>query len=238
MSSADWVALTGSLGGSDLAKGVTHGLTPPSGGGSFVYAMNALTATPGMAGLYASPQAPNTNFNPLLKGGDIRGAVQKGVANGNTGYSAFLFMLAQGTTTADNAYMLGLSDGGASSHIELRKGSMLVGLPDEAPGGSNKILQQSTASFAPGTWVHLRLEVVVNISGDVVINCYENDLNANPVTAPVWTAIPGISQFIDDAVGINTGTLPYVAGRAGFGGQFNGATRRAYFDQIEFIKQT
>lgn len=236
MASNDWVVATSSLGGTDVAKGVTKGLTPPNGGGSFVYAMNALTATVGAVALYASPQNPNTNFNPLVKGCDINGALQRGVANGNTGYAAFLFALAQGTAVTDLAYILGLSDGDPS-HIELRKGTINTGLPDEAPGGANKVLARSSTTFSPGTWVHLRLEAVCNANGDVVLNCYQNDLTANLVTAPVWTAIPGIAQFIDDATGINSGSVPYIGGRAGFGGTFSGATRRAFFDQIALLKQ-
>lgn len=237
MASADWQELTGSLSTSDIARGVTRGITRPNGGGNFIYAMNALTATPGAVGLYASPQSPNTNFNPLLSGGDIRGAVQRGIANGVTGYSAWLFCGAQGTDITDKAYMLGLSDGNPS-HIELRKGAMQVGLPDEAPGGTNVVLARGTVPVAPGTYVHLRLEVVNNLNGDVVLNCYQNDLVANDVASPAWVAVPGISQFIDDVTGVNSGSLPYLGGRAGFGGQFAGATRRAYFDHLEFIKQT
>lgn len=236
MSSSDWVTVTNSLLTSDVARGPTRGLTPPPGGGDFVYAMNALTASAGAVARYASPQAPNTNFNPLLKGGDVRGALQRGIANGETGYSAFLFALLQGTLIADNAYILGLSDG-SPSHIELRKGSLVVGLPDEAPGGTNAVLRRSSTTFLPGTWVHLRLECVTNTSGDTVINCYQNDLDANDVDAPVWAAIPGISQFIDDVAAINSGSLPYVGGRAGYGAQFAGTTRNAIFDQVELIKQ-
>lgn len=236
MASADWSVLTSSLSTSDVARGVTRGLVVPNGGGNFVYAMNALTAVVGAVGIYASPQAPNTNFNPLLLGGDISGAVQRGIGSGLTGYSAFLFALAQGSAIADNAYLLGLSDGDPC-HIELRKGSVAAGLPDEAPGGVNKVLARSTSVVAPGTWAHLRLEVICNTSGDTVINCYQNDLLAHAVTSPVWTAIPGISRFTDDVAGINSGSLPYVGGRAGFGGTFNGTTRRAYFDQLTVFKQ-
>jgi hypothetical protein len=213
---------------------VSAGIARPTGGGSFCYAMNALTATPGAVGLYATPQAPNTNFNPLLKGCDVRGAVQRGIANGNTGYSAFIFALLQGTTVNDTGYLLGLSDGDPS-HIELRKGILATGLPDEAPGGVNKILQRSSGTVAPGTWVHLRLEAVVNLNGDVVLNCFQNLGN---VTTPAWVAIAGISQYIDDAVGVNSGSLPYLGGRAGFGGTFNGVTRRSFFDHMELVKQT
>ena len=237
MASNDWVVLTDSLSGSDVAKGVTSGVAKPGGGGTYCYVMNALTATVGGVGLYASPQSPNTNFNPLLKGCDISGAMQRGQANGLTGYSAFLFALAQGTHIVDEAYMLGLSDGNPC-HIELRKGSMQQGLPDEAPGGTNIILARSTEVVAVGQWVHLRLEVVCNVSGDTVINCYESV--SGDVTSPVWQdidGIPGGPSFVDDVAGINSGSLPFAGGRAGFGASFAGTTRRAFFDQIKLLKQ-
>ncbi len=236
MSTADWTALGSSLGSGDVARGVTAGLTPPNGGGSFVYAANAITAVAGAYGLYATPQAPNTNFNPLLSGGDIKGCVQKGIANGASGYSGFLFMALQGTDVDDVGYLLGLSDAGAA-HLELRKGILATGLPDEAPGGTNTILRRSTATFAAGTWVHIRLEAVVNLNGDVVLNCYQSDLTAHAVTSPVWTAIPGMAQFIDDVAAINTGTVPLIGGRAGWAGTFDGVTRRVFVDHLQLIKQ-
>lgn len=237
MASNDWIVLTDSLSGSDVAKGVTSGVARPGGGGTFCYVMNALTATVGGVGLYASPQPPNTNFNPLLKGCDVSAAIQRGIANGETGYSAFIFALAQGTHITDKAYILGLSDGNPC-HIELRKGQIQNGLPDEAPGGPNIVLARSTDTVAIGAWVHLRLEVITNLSGDTVINCYQS--LSGDVTAPAWTDIAGIPagpSFVDDVAGINSGSLPFVGGRAGFGGQFAGATRRCYFDQFKLLKQ-
>jgi hypothetical protein len=231
--------LTSSLGGGDVAQGVTSGVAKPNGGGSFCWVMNALTATVGGVGRYASPQAPNTNFNPLLKGGEISGAINRGIANGNTGYSCFVFMLAQGTSIVNEAYMLGLSDGDPC-HIELRKGSMQQGLPDEAPGGAYTILARGTEVISPGDWVHLRLEVVTNLSGDTIINCYRNDLDSNSVASPVWTDVVGMPAgptFVDDVAGLNSGSLPFVGGRAGYGAQFAGATRRAFFDHIRLLKQ-
>lgn len=236
MGSADFAELGGNLSTGSVARGVSAGVAPPNGGGTFAYVMNALVATPGAVGVYATPQSPNTNFNPTLLGADVSCAVQKGIANGNNGYSAFLFALLQNNTTSDLGYLLGLSDA-TPGHIELRKGILSTGLPDEAPGGQNVVLARSTSTVNVGTWAHLRLEAVVNANGDVVLNCYQSDLTANLVTAPSWVAIPGISQYIDDAAGINSGSLPYKAGRCGFGGTFAGVSRRAYFDQFTFAKQ-
>jgi hypothetical protein len=219
-----------------VARGVTAGIAAPAGGGSFVYAMNSLTSAVGVVGLYASPQAPNVNFNPMLLGGEVSGALQRGVGGGTTGLAAFLFAGAQGNDVSDVAYILGLADGDPS-HIELRKGSIALGLPDENVGGANVVLRRSTLTYAPGTWVHLRLEVVNNDNGDVVVNCYQNDLSAHDVDAPVWAAIPGMTQLVDDAVGVNTGSLPLLGGRAGFAARFADSARRAYFDHLVVAKQ-
>lgn len=238
MSYADWAFLTGVLSASDVARGVTSGPTKPNGGGTFLYGFNSLTNTPGGVALYATPQPPNTNFNPLVKGGDIRAALSRGVGGGLIDFSGFLFVLLGGTAITDKAYMLGLSDGDPC-HIELRKGALSGGLPDEAPdpAGVNKILRRSTGVVTVGSWVHLRLEAVWNTNGDVILNCYQNDLVANAVTAPVWTAIPGMASFTDDALGIATGSVPFVGGRIGFGCTVADITRRVYVDHVECAKQ-
>lgn len=238
MSSADWSALTGILGSSDAARGVTSGPTKPNGGGTFVYGINTLTNTPGGVALYATPQAPNTNFNPLTKGGDISLAMKRAPGGGLTGFSVFAFIGLGGTALTDKGYLLGLSDGNPS-HIELRKGALNIGLPDEAanPTGTNKILRRSTEVVAVDAWVHLKLEMVFNTNGDVILNCYKSDLGANAVTAPVWAAIAGMASFTDDALGVNTGELPYTSGRVGFGGTFSDITRRVFVDHLVVSKQ-
>lgn len=236
MASSDWTPLVNALTSGSVARGVTAGIAGPAGGGSFVYSMNSLVAGVGVVGLYASPQAPNVNFNPMLLGGEVSGALQRGVGGGTTGVAAFLFAALQGNDVADSGYILGLADGDPS-HVELRKGSIALGLPDENVGGANAVLRRSTATFAPGVWVHLRLEVVANDNGDVVVNCYANDLSVNDVDAPVWAAIPGMAQFIDDATGVNSGSLPYVGGRTGFAARFTDSVRRAYFDHLTVAKQ-
>lgn len=236
MSQADWAVLAGSLSGGGVApRGVTAGPTPPSGGGGFVLGVNLLTNTPGSVGFYATPQAPNTNFNPLVKGGTIRAAMQRSLGGGLTGMAAYAFIGLGGTNVADAAYMLGLSDGDPC-HIELRKGILDVGLPDEAvnPTGPNKILRQSTEVVAVGAWVHLRLDMIVNTNGDVILSCFKNTL---AVTAPTWVAIPGMGSFNDDALGIATGTLPYTAGRVGVGVRLEDVARRCLFDHLEVAKQ-
>ena len=235
MAAADWVLAANSLDAPDVAHGPSAGFTPPGGGGTFIYGVNSLTNVVGTFARYATPQSPNTNFNPMLSGGEISAAVQRGTGGGTTGMAAFIFLGLQGTDVGDDCYMLGLADGDPS-HICLRKGSMSSGLPDVAPGGPDGILRRSTISFVPGTWVHLKLEMVVNGNGDVVLNCQYS--TAVSVASPLWQAIPGISGFIDDALGVNSGSLPFVSGRAGFGASVADSVRRCFFDQLVLAKQT
>lgn len=232
MASTDWAYMTNVLSSGDCARGVTSGTTKPNGGGNFVYAVNSLTSTVGVVGLYTA----QTNFAPMSKGCDISAAMCRYTSGGLTGFSAFMFASVGGPDVSDTGYILGLSDGDPS-HIELRKGAISIGLPDEAPGGTNTILARSTETVNVATWMHLRLEVVVQSFGDVFLNVYKNNLLANPVNSPVWVPIPGMSQVIDDALGINTGSLPFTSGRAGFGARVAEVTRRALFRYVRIARQ-
>lgn len=231
MAEADWTVLEDSLATNTIDRGATAGLTPPAGGDDFVYAFNSLLTTTGAAGLFYNGE----NFAPAAKGMLVSGCVQRGPGGGATGFAPCLFAAAQGNSVNDNAYMLGLSD--EDPHrIVLRKGSIVTGIGASDGGG---VLRSSTETFVQGTWLHLRLDVVVNDNGDVVLNCYRNDLTDNPLDDPrVWEAIPGMTEFVDDALGINSGSQPYTSGRMGFAFRSAAVTRRGYFDAIEIRRQT
>jgi hypothetical protein len=104
---------------------------------------------------------------------------------------------------------------------------------------------RSSASFANDTWLHLRLDMIVEGTGDVILQVYQNDLDTNPVSAPVWELITGmegpqyptITGFVDDALGVTTGIAPYTSGRAGFGHYNNDVGRQSFFDHIEIGRQ-
>lgn len=235
MSSTDWTDLTNSLSSVDVRRGVTGGATPPNGGGTFVYGMRSLAIVNGVV----ARKTNQVNFDPTPsnKGGSIRGALQRGVSGGPAGFQPFLFIGAQGNdAAADKAYMIGLTDGDPFK-IVLVKGALVNGIPDVAPGAQG-VLRRSTASFAIGTWLHLRLDMRVNLTGDVVLSVFRNDLNANAVTSPVWAAVAGLEQIIDDTLGANTGSLPFTEGRMGYGARFADVGRRVYFDHIESIRET
>lgn len=249
MGSTNWGALTDDLNIASIDRGVTTGIARPNGGGNFVYGFNSLIVTPGAAGWFVD--AVNFAPTPANKGGSIRGAIQRGISAGTGAFAPLFFLLGQGTSVNDNAYILGLQDD-SPYRIALRKGSVVSGVPSGAanPGGPNNILRRSTATFAPGAWHHLRLDAVVNLNGDVILKVFANDLGANSVAAPVWAAIPGLEDpalvashgvgtcFVDDSLGVNSGSASYTSGRMGFGFRSADISRRGYFDHIEAFRQT
>lgn len=231
MGALDFTELTGSTSQSTLDRGVTSGIASPYGGGTFVYGYNSLSATSAVHGMYCNL----TDFAPMAKGGSIRGAVVRHLSGGPMNFSPFLFIGLQGPATTDVAYMLGLQDDDPH-RIVLRKGTIAGGIPNGAAG--NGILRRSTATYGVGTWLHLRLDMIVNSNGDVILIAKQNDLALHSVSSPTWVDVPGIGSFTDDALGINSGSQPLTAGRAGWGCVTRDVSRRAAFDSIEIYRQT
>lgn len=231
MAEADFFFLSSGLDAASVARGVTAGTGLPTGGGSFVFGFNSLTVAAGAVGLYAN----QANFSPLLNdgalpsGGSVRGAIKRGASGGPLGFAGFLFIGLQGTSVNDTGYLLGLSNNDPHE-IVLRKGGPIGGLP---PTGSD-VLRRGSETFIPDTWVHLRLDMIVNPNGDVVLKAFKN---TGPVNAPTWIAIPGVDDFIDDALSVNSGTAPLIGGRAGYGFTTGDLSRRVYVDQIEVHRQ-
>jgi hypothetical protein len=233
MAQADWTVLTGALAISSLDRGVTSAITPPNGGGTFIYGFNSLDASDGVSGLYCNL----ANYNPTAvnKGGQIRGAIKRGISGGVDDFAPFLFIGLGGPDVSDTAYLLGLGDGDPY-HIVLSKAALTDGLPDVTPGTSG-VLRRSTATYSPDTWHHLCLEMVVNLNGDVILNCYESDPGSHTVTAPSWAAIAGMTAYIDDCIQVNSGSAPLTSGRMGFAMWSAASARRGYFDHIEALRQ-
>jgi hypothetical protein len=242
MSQTDWTVLTGSLGTSYIRRGATAGIVKPNGGGNFVYGFNSIELDEGVSALINN----QASFAPMAKGGSIRAAIKRGAGSGYENFAPFIFIGLQGTNVTDNGYILGLGDDDPH-HIVLRKGALSDGLPDAAPTptASPRVLMRSSASFANDTWLHLRLDMIVEGTGDVILQVYQNDLDTNPVSAPVWELITGmegpqyptITGFVDDALGVTTGIAPYTSGRAGFGHYNNDVGRQSFFDHIEIGRQ-
>jgi len=242
MAEADWTELTGAPAVSEVKRGATAGITPPNGGEVFTYGVNSVEIVDAVVALSNN----QVDFAPMAKGGSVRGAVKRGISGSPTGFAPFLFAGLGGTATADSGYILGLSDGDPH-RIALRKGALTGGLPDSVvdPAISPNILMRSSDTYEPDTWLHLRLDMIVQGTGDVILQCFQNDLTVNPVSAPVWVVVPGmegpssplVSGFVDDVLGVNTGSAPFTSGRGGFGALVQDVTRRAFFDHLEIARQ-
>ena len=230
MASTDWAYLNEGLDIATVDRGVTAGVARPPGGGDFLFAFNSLAAAQGAVGLFCSLP----DFAPMAKGASIRACMQRGPGGGATGFSPFCFLGCQGNSVNDKAYLLGLSDDDPH-RIVLRKGPVAAGIPDaEGPN----VLLTSGESFVQGTWLHLRLDQIANDNGDVVLKVLRNDLDAQPLgSAPDWQPVVGMAEFIDDHLGINSGSQPLTSGRGGFGMRVSEVTRRGYFDHLELYRQ-
>jgi hypothetical protein len=258
MASSDFTVLTGAsaLDTTNVLKNTTNGISRPKGGGNFLHGFNSKTTAQGVAGYYATPQGGQTNFAPMLKGGSVRAAFKRGASAGNLNFAPILFAGFQTNAADAVGYVLGLGDA-SPAHIVLRKLSasppantvslVATGLPDVA-AGSQGVLMRSTATYDPDTWVHVRLDVVWNTNGDVILKVYASAIGQNDaasgesLTVPNWVLVPGMENFVDDNLGVNSAqgaasNPPHVGGYAGFAQWSKDSGRRSYFDGYELWKQ-
>lgn len=233
MAEADFTLAVDSMDSTQIRRVASNGFTPPNGGGSSVFVMHAVTNAEGCAALYYN----GAGFNPTAANKGLRAtlAIKKLPSGGSQGFAPFLFVMLDPNSVSDTCYMLGIADA-EPGHIVLVKGRPVDGLPDVSPGNSG-VLRRSTEVIANDAWVHLSIEAVVNEDNDIVINVKKNDLNAHTVASPTWTAIPGMDAFIDDAAGINSGSLPLTSGRGGFAMWSEESTRRCAFDHFTLTAQ-
>lgn len=233
MAQSDFDVLQDAASIASINRAVTAGTDTPNGGGTFVLGFASKTPDPVSSGLHLN----QIGFNPCTLGCSIRFATKRGL--GGTGFAAFGFVGLTGDSVNDTAYILGLADDDPAN-IVLRKGIIANGLPNNAPGDPITLgtLRRSVDQFLEDTWVHLRLDVIVNPTGDVVLNCFQSDLNLNAVSAPVWTAISGMGSYIDDVLEVNTGSPPLTGGRVGLAFASDAGSRRGYFDYLQVIRQT
>lgn len=235
MAQADWTAYNSTthhgLDDGDVAKGVSSAFSKPNGGGNFVQAFHSLTTSIGFAGWYYNLSA----FNPIAtqKGGSISAAMRRYAAG--TKYAPLIGLIAGTDLVAAKAYILGLSDS-TPYQIVLRKGLVTGGLD---PTGADVLRVSDESWSANTTWLHLKLDVIVNPHGDVVLNVFRNDLNLHTVDAPDFVAVSGMDSYIDDSVGVITGGTPLVSGFRGFYGHFNNgeAGKVSLIDHIELSRQ-
>ncbi|MEN6368302.1 MAG: hypothetical protein ABFD77_01215 [Thermotogota bacterium] len=245
MGQLDWQDVGGSLSTATLARGVTNGIDrPPSvGPNDFVFGYNSLDGTViGAHGKYVDL----SGFKPtgtLLSdpdgGGSIRGCVKRVSSPNNTGMSPMLFFCGQGAPSVNDwIYALGLLDADPYE-IVLAKTKIVTGLVEADE--NMQILARSSSQYAmgDGAWHHLRLDAIVEPNGDVLLKCFENDLNTHPIGTPGgpdWQNIPGFPSagIVDDVLQILTGSPPLWGGYCGFAFQVQQAlNRRGAFDALE-----
>lgn len=244
MAQNDWGSLSGGLTPTQVRSGPTAGAVAPNGGGNHVFAMRSVEATAGAAGIYAL----QTNFSPtpVGHGGRITAAIKRASLGASNGFAPFLFFCADSASVGAQAYLLGMSDE-TSSRIQLRKGLISDGLAAVslvAPSAAPNVLMRSSDVFAADVWQHLRLDVIVQGTGDVLLQVYRNDLALHPVTGPVWAVVPGMEGpyagfrgFVDDSIGINTGSLPLTSGFAGLAARFETSNRACFYDVVSIDRQ-
>ena len=244
MGQADWHELDGVLTTASLARGVTAGIAPPPGAGSFVFGYNSLVSDAnGAHGMYVdlvgfTPTGSDPPPSAPDGGCSMRGCIKR-VASANTvGFSPMLFACLQGgpPSVNDDAYILGLSDADPYE-IVLAKGPLSAGLA--AAAENMTILQRSAAQYAisGNHWHHLRLDAIVEPNGDVLLRAFANDLALHPLgSTPTWEEIGGFTPggFIDDALQITSGSAPLWGGWLGWAFHVNnGLNRRGAFKALE-----
>ena len=221
----------------DVRRGVTAAFTKPNGGENFVFGFHSQASATVATGFYAL----GTNFNPLRDdsgnptGCSIRAALKRAPSPNVSGYSIAIFGCLQGAsapTENDYGYMLGLSSSDPNV-IALAKCAPIAGLDADA----STTLRTSTETFTWDTWVHLRLDIIVNPNGDVVLKASQNNLDITAVTTPYWEAIDGMEDYIDDALAINTGSNPMAGGWGGVCFQSENANSRALVDHFDIRRQ-
>jgi hypothetical protein len=247
MARADWGLMAGSAdgtgwGGVTVLRDATFGIVPPPGGGLAVFAFNSIQKVDAAVGVYCQV----AGFSPLPTGGQITGCIQRGISGGASGFSNFLFICASGANIGDVGYLIGIENA-TPGRIVLAKGTIGVGIP--ADGIGTAILRTSVERVLQGAWCHLRVDAIVQTSGDVVLRVYKNDVNAHPLNVPAgwvweevvfedgWVGTFSDGYFIDDSVGINSGSLPLTSGFAGFGFKCTESARRAYVDCVGITQQ-
>lgn len=221
MAQVDWTVLTNSLAPSIVDRGVTDGFTPPTGGGSWVYGFHSLLPDQGAAGLYYN----HVNFGPMAKGGSIRMAMRRLAGQDS---APFLFCSLQSNAVSALGYLLGLAHSESPARIVLMKGTPTSGLNHVSA------VAYSSAAYQVDSWLHLRLDVIRQPSDDVWLRVYRNTAS---VASPSWVLEPGLELLIDDALGITTGSQPYLGGYAGFGYFSKAVGRYAFVDYAEIFRQ-
>jgi len=240
MAQADWTDFTSSaLGSADVSRGVSSAFTLAKvpDAGTFCYAFRSNVSTSGVAGKYCNVLhfAP---FTGSRKGGSMRCLMKRYSSGAN--YAPMIGVIKGTNPLTSEGYFLGLT-AASSYQIALKKGAPASGLSasDSTTLRSSNVAYTDVGDSA-AVWFHLRLDVLVNPHGEVVLNVYQNDVQTNGLGAgEVWLPIDGMDQFIDDPAGVFSGSVPHLDGFYGFYGMYTTAAgSTALFDHIEVWRQT
>lgn len=250
MSQSDWSVMAGSadgvtFGGTTILRNTTNGITGPAGDlATSVFAFNSIESVDAAVGVYTSL----SGFSPLTSGVQLTGCIQRGISGSQQGWSNFFFLCSTGSNVADRAYMFGIEDS-TPGRLVLAKGPINVGLTTDS--SAVEIIRTSKATYNWGTWIHLKIEAIVQPSGDVVFKMYTNDLDANDLSNPSawnwvalefedkWSDVYSAGEFIDDVTGVNTGSTTLTSGYVGYAYKCtNTPAARGYFDYISLASQS
>ncbi|NIO74648.1 MAG: hypothetical protein GTN69_01875 [Armatimonadetes bacterium] len=231
MSDADWSLHTGSLGTSDVLRGVSTAYGTPNGGDIFAFGFRSVSNNAGVVALSNN----QSNFYPIAsgKGVSVRGAVKRGTTADD--YAIMLYGAMEDKNVTADGYLLGFTEDEDAAHLVLIKGSPSDGILTTSSG----ILRTSNGTYNRNTWYHFRLDIIAQGWGDTHIQLFENaDLATDPVTAPDWQPIAGMSEYIDDQNGVQSGSTPFNGGYAGFAFYTGAIGRTAFVDHVQVARQT
>lgn len=218
MGQADWTELTNVLAAGVVRRGVSMAPAFAAPDGNFIFGMHSLLSTAGVV----AQRNNQAGFTPSAAGkaGVVEACIRR--YNVTLGYAPFIGLLDNLDVDVAKGYLLGLSDE-ASYKICLKKGLVAEDILSTDSG----VLRSSTTAYTVSQWHHLKLEVVLNPQGDIVLNCYANDLDTYAPGSAVWTAIGGMDRYVDDSLGILQGALPYTGTYYFVMGAYFAATARA-----------
>lgn len=124
MGQANFALVANGLLASQVDSGVVGTASPPSGGGSFVFAFNTIVAdAPGVQAY----RSTITGFAPMAGGGTVRAALKRGLTALSSGFEPFIFIGLATDDVGDFAYCLGLEEA-QPARILLRRGLLSEGV--------------------------------------------------------------------------------------------------------------
>lgn len=227
MGEAHWTHMTGSAPAEDISWGYTDNGSFGAPSGNRVFGFHSLNPVEAVAAM----NAEGMSYSPIS--GQMGGVITAHLRRFTTGagYGTAIFFIDSTNAASGRAYVLGLSQE-YPYRIVLKKGLFSSGLSITGLD----TLAYSDQLYDGNDWHCLKLAVTTRPQGDVVLVAKHKDpRRLYPVT---WDAIPGIDPFIDDVLGANSGSVPYMGYRVGIAQINRGATGCvSVFDWISVGRQ-